>query len=175
MGNPRGIGYDGVGNQTRAGIPKNLLGKNPFAKTDAPTPTPAASPVIRLLIRWESALPIRVAELKARETAAQASSDDGYSIAVYGIPGTFFGDPKSLGSSLKGFAALKRVGKKELKPSSVEVFQLEGGAAVLYLFPKAPDIAKSDGVVEFTALIGRLQLSQTFQLDEMEFQDKLEL
>ena len=37
-------------------------------------------------LRWESALPIREAELKARETNAPAVDEDHYAIAVYGIP-----------------------------------------------------------------------------------------
>jgi hypothetical protein len=38
---------------------------------------------------------------------------DGYSIAVYGVPGgDFKGDPERLGEPLKNLAALKREGEK---------------------------------------------------------------
>ena len=81
--------------------------------------------MIRLLVRWESALPIRAAEFKTHETGPPMLSDEGYTIAVYGVPGTYFkGDPKKLGDPFKELAALKREGKKDVKPTRVEVFQL---------------------------------------------------
>jgi hypothetical protein len=169
MGQPQGVGYDGLDDKrNRTTLPASLLG--PDAKRQ-----PTRSQVIRLVVRWESALPIRSAELKDPEAAAPILSEDGYSIAVYGVPGTYFGDPKSLGNPLKDLAALKREGKKDVKPSSVEVFQLERGATVLYRFPLSAQISPADHVIVFTALIGRLQVSQTFNLDEMQFQGKLEL
>ena len=39
-----------------------------------------------LKVRWESAQPIRAAELKARETNAPAIDESHYAIAVYGVP-----------------------------------------------------------------------------------------
>jgi hypothetical protein len=54
--------------------------------------------------------------------------------------------------------SLKRNGKKGLQPSSVEVFRV--GA---------------QRIVEFSALIGRLQVTQHYNVKEMQFQGKLEL
>lgn len=168
MGRPTGVGYDGLDDKkVRLSLPKSLYG------TDSTAP-PVSSRVIRLTVRWEGALPIRAAELKAHEPAP-ASAEDGYGIAVYGVPGTYFGDPKKLGNPLKSLAALKRDGQKDVKPSGVEVYQLESGAVVVYLFPLTAHITKEDGALQFTALIGRLQVSQTFTLEEMQFQGKLEL
>jgi hypothetical protein len=169
MGQPHGVGYDGIDDRK---FHPEALG-NPFG--GAPY-TPAPTPVIRLLVRWESALPIRAAEFKAHETGPPTLSDEGYTIAVYGVPGTYFkGDPKKLGDPFKELAALKREGKKDVKPTSVEVFQLEGGAAVVYRFPSSAEISTRDTLIEFAALIGRLQVSQVFHLDEMQYQGKLEL
>jgi hypothetical protein len=127
-------------------------------------------------VRWESALPIRAAEFKAHEDPPPTLSDNGYSIAVYGVPASFAkGDPTSLGRPLKESAALKREGKKDVLPSSVEVFQLEKSVVVVYQFPLSAEISKKDDVVEFSALIGRLQVSQHFLVAEMQFQGKLEL
>jgi hypothetical protein len=72
-------------------------------------------------------------------------------------------------------AALKREGKKDVQPSRVEVFELEKSVTVVYLFPLSAEISKKDVVVEFSALIGRLQVSQHFLVEEMQFQGKLEL
>jgi hypothetical protein len=103
-------------------------------------------------------------------------SDDGYSIAVYGVPSSFAkGDPASLGKPLKELAFLRREGKKDVKPSSVEVFELEDSVAVVYLFPLSAEIGKKDSIVEFGAMIGRIRVSQDFNIEEMQFQGKLEL
>jgi hypothetical protein len=170
MGQPKGIGYDGVEDKKRP--LKEELG-NPFVPGK---PLSSTAPTIRLLVRWESALPVRVAELKAHEPPPPVLSDDGYVIAVYGVPASFAkGDPTSLGKPLIESAALKREGKKDTLPSRVEVFELENSVVVAYLFPLSAEIGKKDDVVEFRALIGRLQVSQHFLLSQMQFQGKLEL
>src|SRR5580658_4521279 len=170
MGQPKGVGYDGVDDRKRP--LKEELG-NPFVPGK---PLASTAPTIRLLVRWESALPVRVAELKAHEPPPPVLSDDGYVIAVYGVPASFAkGDPTSLGKPLKESAALKREGKKDVLPSRVEVFQLENSVVVTYLFPLSAEISKKDDVVEFSALIGRLQVSQHFLVEAMQFQGKLQL
>ena len=172
MGQPHGVGYDGVDEKDKKITLPNLSG-NPFSMDKTPPPK---MPLIRLLVRWESALPVRAAELKAREAQPPTLSDDGYSIAVYGVPPSYVkGDPQSLGKPLKENAALRREGKKDVLPSSVEVFQLEGSMAVVFQFPLSAEISKKDDVVEFRALIGRLQVSQHFLVEEMQFLGKLEL
>jgi hypothetical protein len=55
------------------------------------------------------------------------------------------------------------------------VFQLDNSVVVVYQFPLSAEIGKKDSVVEFSALIGRLQVSQHFLVEEMQFQGKLEL
>ncbi len=148
MGPPHGVGFDGVDRNARP---------------------------VRLKVRWESALPIRAAEFKAGAEELPTLATGGYRIAVYGIPGAVNGDPVSLGNPLKKDAALKREGKKDLKPASVEVFQLEDGLAALYVFPVSAEIAGEDGTVEFAARIGRISVRQEFHTEEMRFGGKLEL
>jgi|SRR5579863_64896 len=170
MGQPTGVGYDGVEDRKRSLA--EAIG-NPFTIEKT---APSRAPTIRLLVRWESALPVRVAELKAHEPEQPTLSDNGYSIAVYGVPASFAkGDPTSLGKPLKESAALRREGKRDVQPVSVEVFQLENSVTVVYRFPLSAEIGKKDEVVEFSALIGRLQVSQHFVIEEMQFQGKLEL
>jgi hypothetical protein len=72
-------------------------------------------------------------------------------------------------------AALKREGKKDVKPVSVEVFQRGSGLVVVYLFPLSAEIARNDRQLRFEAQIGRIVVAQTFDLSEMEFMGKLEL
>jgi hypothetical protein len=74
---------------------------------------------VTLKLRWESALPVRLAELKSHEVEPLTMDGDGYRIAVYGIPrADVKGDPKELGKPLRNLAVLKRGSKRDVKPVS---------------------------------------------------------
>ena len=85
------------------------------------------------------------------------------------------GDVQKLGDQLRNEASLKRDGKIDLKPTSVKVFDMAAGRVVLYLFPMSNEITRSDHRVEFVAKIGRLDVDQSFLVDNMIWQSKLEL
>lgn len=57
----------------------------------------------------------------------------------------------------------------------MEVFQLENVLEIVYLFPLSAEITRQDRLVRFDAQIGRIVLSQTFDLSLMDFMGKLEL
>ena len=63
-------------------------GTNDGAGTDYNEP-----PALKL--RWESAFPVRAAELKARDTSAPTLNADYYAIAVYGVPSRISDDRRS--------------------------------------------------------------------------------
>jgi len=171
MGLPRGIGFDGFpDDRPRPRVP---TGPIDALKPENDTRT---TRFFTLQLRWESALPIRVAELKSHALAPPASADDAYIMAVYGVPtANVKGDPRTLGEPLRGQAALRREGKKDVRPSSVEVFQGEDGMVIVYIFPLSAEITKKDQRVEFEARIGRLGVAQSFSLEEMQFQGSLAL
>jgi hypothetical protein len=173
MGQPRGVGNEGV-DPKGSGEQVSL---NVFTGPGGDDRSPRSFPrPITLKLRWESALPVRLAELKSHEIEPPTLEGDGYRIAVYGIPSANFkGDPKELGKPLKNLAALKREAKKDVKPVSAEVFQTENGVVVVYLFPFSAEIGKRDRQIQFEAQIGRIVVAQTFELNEMEFMGKLEL
>ncbi len=130
----------------------------------------------KLTLRWESAMPVRTAELKVHDNNAPDVDESHYAIAVYGIPDRMIeGDPQKLGDQLRNEASLKRDGKQDLKPSRVKVFDMASGRVVLYLFPMSNEITRADHRVEFTAKIGRLDVDQSFLVDNMIWQSKLEL
>jgi hypothetical protein len=168
MGQDHGVGFDGVDAKgSKPTVIDALRGAVDLRRSSQP---------IKLTVRWESALPIRAAEIKAGVVEPPTLEGDGYRIAVYGVPGGYYKkDPKSLGNPLKKEAALKRAGKKDVKPSSVEVFQREDGLVVVYLFPLSAEITRKDGLVEFVARIGRVGVVQQFNVKEMQFQGNLEL
>jgi len=173
MGQPTGIGNEGV--DPKGSGPK--VSPNVFSGRGGDDRSPRSLPQpIRLKLRWESALPVRLAELKSHEAELPTLPGDGYSIAVYGIPnGNFKGDPKQLGEPLKSLAALKREGKRDVRPTRVEVFLRDNDVVVVYLFPLSAEITRNDRLLQFEAHIGRIVIAQTFDLSQMEFQGKLEL
>ena len=173
MGPPRGIGNEGV--DPKGSGPK--VSPNVFTGPGGDDRSRRSLPQsITLQLRWESSLPVRVAELKSHEVEPPTLQGDGYSIAVYGIPGgDFKGTPEQLGEPLKNLAALKRDGKKDVRPVRVEVFQRENGAVVVYLFPLSAEITRKDRRIQFEAQIGRIVFAQDFDLSEMEFAGRLEL
>jgi hypothetical protein len=129
-----------------------------------------------LKIRWESALPVREAELKTRDTNAPTVDEGHYAIAVYGVPSRIAGgDPQRLADQFKKEAALKRDGKKDIKPSEVQVLQREEGPVVVYLFPRSKEITAQDRRIEFSAKLGRMELTSSFFPEDMTYQSKLEL
>jgi hypothetical protein len=173
MGQPRGVGNEGV--DPKGSGPK--VSPNVFTGAGGYDRSPRSIPgVITLQLRWESALPVRLAELKAHEFEPPTLEGHGYRLAVYGIPGgDFNGDPEKLGAPLKSMAALKRDGKKDVRPISVEAFRRENDVVVVYLFPLSAEITQKDMRVRFEAQIGRIVVDQTFLLGDMEFMGKLEL
>jgi hypothetical protein len=166
MGQPTGIGVDGVMKNTPKQTPLDIL-KN--GRLQGPGS-------LALRVRWETALPIQAAELKAGELDPPSLDGEGYKMAVYGIPtATVKGDPKKLGEPLKSQAFLRREGKPDVKPIRCEVFQRQDGFVAVYLFPLSAEIGKKDAIVEFDAQIGRLVIREPFGVAQMVFQGRLEM
>ena len=168
MGEDHGVGYDGV--DPKGSRPafldtiRGVIDSRRFPRQ------------VTLSVRWESALPIRAAALKVGVAEPPTLADDGYRIAVYGVPGINFNkDPQILGNPLRKDAVLRRTGKKDVKPSSVEVFQREDGLVVVYLFPLSAEITRKDRLVVFEARIGRISVVNQFEIEQMQFHGKLEL
>lgn len=181
MGRRGGFGFPG-GGYPGGGYPGGYPQQNPYPQNPPPKDSGTAdekAPV--LTVRWESALPVREAELKARDENAPTLEDENhYAVAVYGIPASVVnGDLKSIADECKKKTTLSRDGKKDLKPSSVQVLRREDGPVVLILFLKPKNakeaITKDDRRVEFDSQIRRYSISQGFYLDDMTFQGKTEL
>jgi hypothetical protein len=130
---------------------------------------------LELEVRWESALPVRAAEFKAKEEDLPEWEGSVYAIAVYDVPG-LNANQKSLPKELSKEAYLRRDGKKDLKPVGVNLLPQEGGlTTIVYLFPRSDEITPGDPRVEFTAVFGRLFLAQYFYPAQMQFRGKLEI
>ncbi len=129
-----------------------------------------------LKLRWESALPVREAELKAHETGAPMVDADHYAVAIYGIPNRMIdSDSGSSSDLLKKQATIKVSGKKDWKPSSVLIIQRDEGTVIVYLFSRTNEVTRSDNRLEFNARIGRMRVVRNFYPEEMILQGKMEL
>jgi len=126
-----------------------------------------------VVVRWESALPIRAAVKKVGETGGPKLDDDHYAIVIHNILIT--GRP-NLARELKNIAFIKRDKMKDLKPSSVEILKGQDGVeTVVYLFPRSEEISKRDGWLQFVAQIGRLFVTVNFYPRDMQIRGELEL
>ncbi|HYA18216.1 MAG TPA: hypothetical protein VEF06_12155 [Bryobacteraceae bacterium] len=147
----------------------------------APAPRRGEGPegphVAKVTIRWESALPVRAAEVRANEPNAPVLEGDEYAIAVYDVSLTdAWADRKHLAEELKKIAVLKIEGRKEARPSRVAVQEFgDGRVTVIYLFPRSLNITLDDKRLTFEAQIGRVAVAQYFYPAEMQYQGKLEL
>jgi hypothetical protein len=172
--NAEGGGRDGLG------LDPSVVGSLPNMMTGigaGPQKKDLAGHAPKLEIRWESAMPVRAAEMKAKETGAPELEGEDYAIAVYDVPLKLARvELKGLPEMLKKCAFLKIEGKKDLKPMRVAVIELgQGMATVVYLFPRSAKLSLADKRIEFDAQIGRVVLAQYFYPEEMKFDGRLEL
>lgn len=171
MGRPHGVGYDNIEDPNKRA--KSALGPV-FLPARSKDGLGAIGTVV--LLRWETALPVRVAELKTNTMEPPTLAEDGYVLAVYGVPGKFFNArPETLGEPLRKVAVLKREGKKDIRPIRVEVFQRDTDMVIAYTFSNKDEITKNDKFVQFDAQIGRFIIVQDFDLEAMKFDGKLEM
>jgi len=160
------------GRPQETGIAGRSRDSTGFGKRPAPKPAAKLPP---LAIRWESALPVRIAELKAAEVGAPAWEGDYYAVAVYDVAVDRNGQKNWLNAAKKS-SALKVVGRKDLRPAEVQVLQEPSGlSTVLFLFPRSVDLTNESKTVMFEAVMGRLSVSHVFALDQMQMRGKLEL
>jgi len=161
-----GGGYPG-GSRTGSNYPDDSSNGN--GRTDSATPP-------TLTLRWESAMPVREAELRARDVDAPTVDENHYAIAVIGVPRNMIkADTRAMESDLKKQAVLKRDDKKDFKPSSVEILQRDDGPVIVYFFSRSTEITASDRRVEFDAQIGRLKFAEPFFTEDMVYDGKLAL
>ena len=161
-------GYPAGGN-TQGSPGRNDPNDSDNGRTDSATPP-------KLTLRWESALPIREAELRARDVDAPMVDENHYAIAVIGVPRNMIkADTRAMEADLKKQAVLKRDDKKDVKPSSVQILQRDDGPVIVFFFPRSTEITASDRRVEFDAEIGRLKFAEPFYLEDMVYDGKLAL
>jgi hypothetical protein len=66
---------------------------------------------------------------------APTVDENHYAIAVIGVPRNMLkADTRAMEADLKKLAVIKRDGKKDFKPSSVEILQRDDGPVIVFFF-----------------------------------------
>lgn len=164
-------------------------------------PGGGAAPQTLVLVRWQSALPVKQALVRGKfgseaATAAEAKSvlaneEAYYVIAVEKLPRMAMGRPgaESKGAEGKGSegglermrqmmarsTSLLRKGKVPIKPDDVKMAMAEKTMTVYFIFPRTEAITLEDKEVEFTTKMGPLEIKRKFKLQDMVFAGKLAL
>ncbi len=152
------------------------------------------TPTLPVLIRWDSALPIREAAAHANQPVPVTAGDPAkdYVITVIGlVPAKRYRDkgqltaasssddtidardPEELLEGLMSNARLLRHGNRSLAPENVK---LDGATGVVHIFfPRTDPISEGEKDVVFTTRFGALTVERTFRLRDMVYRDHLEL
>ena len=141
-----------------------------------------STPQTRLVIQWQSAQPIRQAMVRGRieqggtvDPEAQVfldQSSPGYVVVVTGLPGQF---GRLTPEALMAEARLERKGKSPIVPAQAQPQRAERGVTIVYIFPKDDAIVLEDKEVEFITKVGDVTIKKKFTLEDMVFNDQLEL
>ena len=134
-------------------------------------------PDFNVLVRWDSALPVRLAAKSSPE-----GTDDDYLIFVSGPP--MPGNPDNEDQDSPGLAArmnasttsLQRKDKEPIYPEHIETVSDSDQAGILCSFRRTPGtIAATDKEVTFVTAMGPLHIKAKFTLKDMLYQGRLEL
>ena len=175
-----GMGSGGTnGGMAGGGIPSGgETEMAPRAPAGDPAGAPAApqQPQMNVVLRWQTALPVKHA-LEKSDNALKTTGEqeDYYTIAALGFPRVNRVDPERLKEGLKRQTSLNRKGKAPISPSKVEIVPGENSLTVLFLFSRSEKITLEDKEVEFVSKLGPLEIRNKFRLKDMMFGDKLEL
>lgn len=137
-----------------------------------------AVPMSEMIVRWETAAPVRAAQAKLKAEIPDKSKNF-YIVSVSGFPV----DPQGKsGEEIKELlldTALLKVKNKPLRPDDVQMLYEAHGkerrGLLLFLFPRSPEIKSSDKEVTFEWKMGPMLAEAKFLLREMTVNDQLAL
>jgi hypothetical protein len=121
-----------------------------------------------LTLRWASAKPVQDAELKLKDVDAPTMDAGHYGIVIYGLPTKYLNADKPK-------AELKKDGKTVIKQSDFKLFRRDSGNMFVFYFPRSKEISLKDKRVEFHAILGGMEIKESFYVSDMMIDGKLEL
>ena len=140
-----------------------------------------------VLIRWQTALPVRQAQMRAKygkeaatAPAAKKFLDQDptlYVISVAGIPGALvtLGGTENAKRSIHDQTTLTAKGKPSVHPDAVEFVADGDNMDVLLAFPKTFPFTLADQEIDLASHIGTVDVKYRFRLKDMVVHGKLEL
>ena len=136
-------------------------------------------------VRWDSALPIRQAAMRAHygpevDTIEEArkvlnTKVSHYAVSLIGFPARMARQDPSRFAALASNAVLKRKKQDPIVAERVSVLPGDPPNGVVFYFPRTDPITLEDKEVEFQLEYGRLKIKRKFKLKKMVYNDKLEL
>jgi hypothetical protein len=139
-----------------------------------------------VVIRWQSAMPVKQALVRMRfgpaaETSADAKQmlereDPGYVIVLSGPLRPFLrGNGEALKKAIMDISSLSVKGKDPIKPMEVQMGGTARAIEIVLIFPKTTPLTLDDKEVEFSTKLADLPLKSKFRLKDMAFNGKLDL
>ncbi len=163
-------GFSGLGNHK---------GVNPGDSGRTPS-------LVTVVVRWQSAKPVRQAAVKAKYgneagTSPEAKKAleepvDHYIISICGLPANAFdGNPDHLRQQMLAQGMLVIKGREPIRPIDF-ITEGEGRAAQgMFVFPKTTPITEDDKDAEFIVKIRDYNIRQKFHLKDMVYNGRLDL
>jgi hypothetical protein len=138
---------------------------------------------IPLVIRWQSALPVKQALVRASATAEGGSDqtkqfldreETHYVIAVAGLPDVVV---MSMGDDPNQLAKAARIdrgkNRSPLVPEKVEKQQQDRQVTLYFFFPRGEPITLEDKSVEFVLTLREFDAKRQFKLQDMVYRGEL--
>ncbi len=185
MGQGRGTGQTGGAQQPSMGsVPPGEMGQQQGQNPQAGEREEMGPRGASATLEWESATPMRLAELKitagesrpSQADVAQAEKPtDVYVVALVGIPGKPQTEEEK---EMATAATITPKNKQSIQATDVQEQSLSNGTrALIFKFPKNKQISLDDGTVEFHLVKGALpiEVKQNFKLKDMLYKGKLAL
>jgi len=145
-----------------------------------------AIPTMTVIVRWQSALPVKQALARAKygsevSTSPEANKlietvEPNYIIVVSGLMRTLFqADSGVVKAAVLNASELAVKGKDPIHPVDFMVQPSGRGVDAYFAFPKSAAFSPDDKEVEFTAKFRAITVRQRFQFKNMVINGKLEL
>lgn len=150
-------------------------------------PQPMQQAGVPVIVRWQSALPLRQAQMRGKYGKEAAASPEAqkfltqepsiYVVGIAGLAGSIVsaGGGDQAKQSIAEKTTLTVKGKEPLHPIAVDFVPNGSTVDVLIGFPRAMPITLEDQEVELASEIGRATVRYKFKLKDMVVRGKLEL
>lgn len=180
-------GGRGPGGAGQEGAPPISEQSGRGGRGSAPAASTPADVVADVVLRWQSALPVKQALARVKYGAEAGSSggakeilgrrEPNYVIVATGSPlrVAVRGDLETIKMAALRQTMLSVKGKSPIKPSDIQINTAGRTLEVYFVFPRNQELTLDDKEVEFATKIGDLSLKNKFQLKNMVLNGTLDL